>query len=289
MSSSTAGSYGSGNVGQESRRLYQILKKFNQRADGRIVIAAWFLSHDHPDHYNVIHNFAEEFSGRVTLENFVVSIPDDMDYSAKGLYSDLKKYGSGLKLIHPHSGQILRFCNTSFEILYTHEDFYPTEDFPIDPSSINELSIVMRMTVDGQTVLFPGDMEEDASGIVCSMYGDYLKSDIIQISHHGYNLSGGTKDFYNLVDPAVILWPTSVNNYTSWRYSEVNQHVLKNLYAEEILVADRSTKRIFLPYKPGVHKIEHWRFYEEKAGAGAEKLEVEDQYSGVYYPDSLVW
>jgi hypothetical protein len=39
------------------------------------------------------------------------------------------------------------------------------------------------------------------------MYGSTLKSDIMQIAHHGY--SGGSTTLYQNVDPSWTLWPTN--------------------------------------------------------------------------------
>ncbi len=43
------------------------------------------------------------------------------------------------------------------------------------------------MTVDGCRALFLGDSNVEESSILVARYGSYLKSDIIQVAHHGYN------------------------------------------------------------------------------------------------------
>ena len=71
----------------------------------------------------------------------------------------------------------------------------------------NNTSTVIRMTMDGSTVLFAADAEATVSALLVKMYGSALKSDVLQVNHHGY--SGGTIPFYNSVAPSYLLWTTS--------------------------------------------------------------------------------
>ena len=42
-------------------------------------------------------------------------------------------------------------------------------------------------------------------------YGAYLKSDLLQLSHHGAN--GACLDLYRLIDPAVCFWACSQRKF----------------------------------------------------------------------------
>ena len=57
----------------------------------------------------------------------------------------------------------------------------------------NSLSIVLRVSHAGKSVLLSGDAENDAWEIMANYYGNTLKSDFLKASHHGrdsgYNLS----------------------------------------------------------------------------------------------------
>ncbi len=80
----------------------------------------------------------------------------------------------------------------------------------------NNTSAVFRMTTGGKTVLFLGDAAEPA-GIMLKYYHDKhtadsnsyfsLKSDMVQMAHHGQN--GVAKNVYYAIDPDVALWPTA--------------------------------------------------------------------------------
>ncbi|MBR4308862.1 MAG: MBL fold metallo-hydrolase [Oscillospiraceae bacterium] len=80
--------------------------------------------------------------------------------------------------------------------------------------NFNESSTVFRMTVPGKTILITGDAAF-ACGVVLQKYHGTafdLKSDVVQVSHHGQ--AGLQKAVYTLVDADVALWPAP-----SWVYN----------------------------------------------------------------------
>ena len=82
-------------------------------------------------------------------------------------------------------------------------------------TNFNESSCVFRMTVPGKSILITGDAAF-ACGVVLQKYHKAgvinLKSDIVQVSHHGQQ--GLQKATYELIDADVALWPAP-----SWVYN----------------------------------------------------------------------
>ena len=111
-------------------------------------------------------------------------------------------YFKDAKKIVPHTGQKLTFCNTTFEIISTQESHAPNKI-----EWVNDASIILRMTSNGVKTLFLADAEAQTTNLLLNMYGNTLKSDIMQIAHHGY--SGGSTSLYQKVDPDWTLWPTN--------------------------------------------------------------------------------
>ena len=248
------GGYGMGDSetrGRDVTRLYNLLRAHNKRTDGKIVIAAWVLTHDHPDHTSVFHQFAQEYADRVTLEMLVLNAAGytGSSYLSTGpALEDLKQFGKTIPVFVPHTGQQFFIRNAGFEVLYTQEDTFPETPNTLGDNFINESSLVMRMTAGGQTILWTADMEDIASGILCGMYGEGLKSDIVQMAHHGYTASA-TEDFYRLVDPAVVLWPAKNEWFQSWSTTvSANIYLLNDLHVQEVVVADDRVKNLTLPY-----------------------------------------
>ena len=103
-------------------------------------------------------------------------------------------------------------------------------------SNINDTSIVIRMLADGQSVLFLNDLGAIGGRRLLATYGEALKSDIVQMAHHGQG--GVNKDVYQAIDATVHLWPTPV-----WVWQNADQiyqidEVRKWLYGKNFLEAD---------------------------------------------------
>ena len=241
-------------------RLYNLLNKLNERPDGKIVIAAWILTHSHQDHYVVFSNFCNKYGSKVTIEQHISNVPDTIvrynsgnpgGHMEDGTYDAAKASVGGFKQVKPYTGMKFWVRNAEIDILYTHEALYP-EVLRI----FNNSTMVMKMTIGGQEIMWLGDIQNEGSNVICDMYGNTLKSDIVQVSHHGS--TGATKEFYSLIDPAVAFWPTSASSYkkqtagtsTSSAYV-VDYYLAKELNVVDIFVAQPDNISITLPFKPG--------------------------------------
>ena len=187
-------------------RIYRCLSENNKRADGRIIIAAWFISHPHVDHYGAVESFFNHYTNDVTLE-YVIANPYSTEMTTDGashwmlttLPSILTK--TRAKLIKPHAGQVLTFCNTELEVMFTHENLYPAK-----LNDANNASTVLRMHQNEHTALFTGDICTSACNRMVKLYGEAMKSEIFQVNHHGH--SGGTWGLYEMAtyEDSYVLW-----------------------------------------------------------------------------------
>ncbi len=243
-----------GGYTQDALPLYNYLKKHNQSADGKIHIAAWFVSHPHADHYGAIKPFLTNYGSDVEVEYFVANAAslDRIGLSSNWLLDVLPSLltQTGAKLIKPHPGQVLTFCNTEFEILLTHENL-PKAALVSDE---NNTSTVVRMWENGHSILMTMDASQEASGKMVSLYADALKSDLFQVNHHGYG--GGTQDLFEAAGAQYILWTcsqgafdkrTSGQKYEFMALSAVipNKWIFDSVGgAENCLVADHIIEQI---------------------------------------------
>ncbi|MBR4308363.1 MAG: MBL fold metallo-hydrolase [Oscillospiraceae bacterium] len=98
----------------------------------------------------------------------------------------------------------------------------------------NNTTSVFRMTTMGQSVLFLGDAAEP-EGLMLKYFHDKnaansgtyfsLKSDIVQMAHHGQNAV--PKSVYVAIDPDIALWPTPDWVYTPSSSSELTTNYTK--------------------------------------------------------------
>ena len=173
----------------------RVYKALRQLESGKIVIAAWFISHPHGDHYPAFIDFIRDHYGDddVKIECLVHNYVHHGLYNITGsagvenngrdvelLYDSLAQYAHDLPIIKAHTGQILELGCARAEILYTIEDLVPQRI-----RNINNTSMVVRAELCGHKIMMLGDTCYDSAPLMIDMWGDYLRSDIMQIAHHG--------------------------------------------------------------------------------------------------------
>jgi hypothetical protein len=237
----------------------------------KITVAAWILTHAHSDHVeafcslyknglananitveNLIYNFAVKDAYIVPMSGTTNSTRDESD----GWGSVQNAKLPGTNVIKAHSGQLYHYGDATVEMLYTFEDCLPRA---LD--EFNTTSLVCRVTLGGQTIMILGDSSERTSSILTSNFGSYLKSDIVQLAHHGYR--GGTAGLYQAIDAPVLLWPSGWEAVPSMAKKAYNKAAID--IATDVFVASNTIHDLILPYTPVGNKAaaliepDNWR------------------------------
>lgn len=229
------------NTEAEAKNLYSILTENNPLA-GKPVISAWFITHMHIDHYGALLKFAGLYSNKVSVKGFFYNFPsqtvDDVTAKTIATVEKAMKYWSDTKLYSKiHSGMVLGFAGATVEILCTHEDvnqsYYEknsswlSTSYDLTSNNFNDdgnnTSTVMRFNIAGQKIMFLADAEGGSGGgesktLTGTYTGSYLKSDIMQMSHHGFT-DGVKAALIESIDPDVILWPMDIICYSNGEIS----------------------------------------------------------------------
>ncbi|MBR2615559.1 MAG: GNAT family N-acetyltransferase, partial [Clostridia bacterium] len=159
----------------------------------RPVIAAWILSHAHCDHFHCCHRFLARYGHEVEVEKFFLNFPeyDDEAHFAEMipethssprvnvplLWEQIRR--SRAKVYTPHSGQ-------SYTVGDAQLLFFAAMDETIHcAKKINASSLVFRMSLGGQTILWTSDVSSSVSRLP-ERYGNELRADILQVPHHGF-------------------------------------------------------------------------------------------------------
>lgn len=231
-----------------------ILEVLQSNAPDRehITIAAWILTHSHIDHTGAFLQFSEQYANRVELKQVITNFPSIQDAEAfreawniRRTKEALHRFWKGTHYAKAHTGDVLTIADAQVEFLYTQEDLVrqylalPNEEF-------NNSSLFLRVHIAGQTVLLAGDTEETANGIICAMYGDALKSDLLQVCHHGGR--GGTRELYRLIDPEVAFFCTTEALFPKYLSLDYNHALVYEQHLKEVYNASESTYTFSLPY-----------------------------------------
>ncbi len=180
-------------------------------------IAMWIFSHPHMDHIGLASGGFLEYchSNGIHIESFAYNFGDQLNTTDShsnqvfALEMILEELFPNATIYTPHAGQIYYFKGMTIEILATEEEFYPFES--TEPAvTQNHLCMTWRVILDnGKTVMFLADNTQQINAQLAKVYREYLKSDILQVAHHGE--TGGDTNCYKYIDPDICLWACSYN------------------------------------------------------------------------------
>ena len=254
---------------EEVDHLWDVLMS-QYEGDDKPVIAAWFITHPHSDHFGGFAKFMDKYGHKVELESILYNWALEsmsQPVSASNDLSDFNRiidtYRDNVKIITPRTGQRYVYADAVFDVLYVCEDLYP-ERIP----NVNDTSLVMRMELAGRRVLWLGDIQGQGTDCMCRRFPtETFQCEIFQVGHHGYN--GGSDELHRKADPKVLLWPCPNFWFPVVRLWESNDYLIHSPNIRTTIVSGQAetvldmTKPIadFMPY-PRVGEGEV--IYEEK-------------------------
>ena len=231
----------------EHKHLYEIILKQHQDSGkgGKPVIAAWFLTHAHGDHYGNFKKFAETYCPQyVTIESAVWNMgTSESNPSLQGIAASIrtffKNYLSKTQVYFARTGQRYNIANVTVDVLFT------PDDLDIGTAE-NNSSCYFKITVDNnQTIMITGDSEAKAADYMSKRYAaGGLASDIMQQAHHGY--WAGSVELYKLINPEVVFWPSPARWYYAL-YDDTFDRAWGSLASNKwITVESQKVKQIIL-------------------------------------------
>ncbi len=196
-----------GNTGDADYLLEFLKDKTNSE---KVNIDAWFFSHVHSDHVNAFVALAnsrrDEFCVKKVLFNFPSrELVAEYDYTDSTVltmdefYKAVEELDTEVVILQNKDEYF--FGDVRFEVLLVND-----ESFMRNSNVVNNSCSIVRMEVEEQTVLFLGDAGVEQGRTLLDMYGEKLRSDFVQMAHHGQN--GVEKEVYEAIKPKACLWPT---------------------------------------------------------------------------------
>lgn len=216
-----------GGLGEDAKNLLKYIQNHDNKVD------YWFLTHNHNDHAGAFVEIMK--SDDVQVDNIYVSLNEKEWYQvneptraefSEALIDTLNEEKIKDKVKSPELNEIINIDDINVEILGIRNP-----EFTENPG--NEQSMVIKFDTGKTKLLILGDTGEKSSEKLLLNQKDKLKSDIVQMAHHGQ--AGATEELYKEVNPTICLWPTpewlwnndNGNGYGSgnWKTLEVRKWI----------------------------------------------------------------
>lgn len=252
--------YGTDNT-STAPQLMEYMRKNNTFTDGKVHIAAIFISHPHPDHMNGIKHLADAYGSEIVCDAVMYNLvsvdmqsvlsTDTLNARQNEINAAAKKMGASVYCVR--AGQQFTLSGTQFQVLFTPDEL---GDYPLTGKNskgesdtnydINNSSVILTMLESGQSVTFMGDCRGGEATKLRSMYTRGFPGDIMEVAHHGFNVVA-TLDLYDMAHPSVLLWPIRRGSMDTSR-SFVKQ-LLAAKYVKQHFYEDEQVE-LTLPYNP---------------------------------------
>ncbi len=246
----------------DSNKLMNILREQSPEGTEKPVIAAWILTHSHNDHIGVFNEFADDFHDQVVIEGIYYNYPptNRMTESHSRFMSALENYYADVPTYRSITGQKYYIRNAVIDMLFSYEDHLPQTFNGGGMSDLNQASLMFKIDIEGQSIMITGDGCDTGMQQMVLCYGDYLKSDIFQMAHHGQN---GLVDFNIKVDPTYVILPVAFPAYeTHYTKIDANCWLVDSKNVRQFIDFAKTNVTIPLPYNPAddeiIDRIPNW-------------------------------
>lgn len=188
-----------GGFPQDAAYLRGFLADLGNRVD------AWIITHPHDDHAGALNDLLkaqrdlkiDRIYESVCSRDWYTKVELDCLSFTEEFYGNVDK--SGIPVTDVQPGMKFVVDGVRFMVLGVKNPEFTANAY-------NESSIVVKMFTAKTSVLFLGDLGvEGGKKILAGPYAKYVKSDYVQMAHHGQN--GVNEDFYKAVSPKYCLTP----------------------------------------------------------------------------------
>jgi len=212
--------------------LYEITETSKNEA---LRVSFWYFTHPDGDHTGLINTLISYLKSNglkpMEIEAMGFNFPSiranetvEKGNAPYNMIENINTNYSGMPYLKLHTGTVFNVKELKFEVLGTVENLVEATG-TINPGyDTNDTCALVRFSFGGKSVMIAGDVGNDLGSVrwYTALYApEYLKSDILQASHHGYNL---TTTLNSSCDPEYVLISNSAE-YLSTRKEKYQYYI----------------------------------------------------------------
>lgn len=192
--------------------IMRLMRELTAAPEGeKIRIAAWFCTHAHDDHMDFFAKLLRFYSDQLTVERVIFNFPANEHYvlmpQTHILLERLHAFCPDVKYLKAHTGQRFTLAGVTCEVLLTHEDASGMTGRETI-GRFNDTSTVLKVSFDGTSFIFLGDMDDGAERVILSHFTERtLRCSGVQVAHHMIN---SLQKIYFVIQPDVMLVPQHI-------------------------------------------------------------------------------
>ena len=243
----------------QAHEIYATMDKMTKEAGvDEIVIAGWYFSHPHWDHIGGFIPFCDLYGDKVTLEKVIFNWPNQktlqemidkpgqkMSHYIEVMQDSIAKC-DGAQMVEAHAGQTFYMRDAVINVLNTWEVQTEWSDSWFSVNEGNS-GTIYTVEIGGERIMMLGDCGKSSKDSMLDLYSaEFLKSDFLQIAHHGYN--GFTKPLNERIAADAVLWTNDV----------LSSSAVASNFDNPPAIFYHQNKKITLISLPHTGEVEYW-------------------------------
>jgi competence protein ComEC len=212
-------------------------------------IDALVLTHAHSDHIGG----APSVIGSIPVGKIYMPCSDIPSVTSSNLQSFIQHKKIPLEFLS--AGMQIALCeNTRLYVVYPSGVSMRSSIGYFRPN-LNNTSVVLRLCCGSYSILFMGDAEDVVEQQLCEDYGEFLRSSVIKVAHHG-SINASTDSFISTVKPTYAVVSVGKSNKFGHPSADVLERYRRN--AVHVERTDEQGAVVFHITPDSVWKVD-WR------------------------------
>lgn len=183
-------------------------------------IRLWYFTHSDSDHTGFAHKFLKYMKDNghkaPIIDTFAFNFPSaranqtlSKDADSNELIKYIRDNYASSNYLKLHVGMVFNIAEVQAEVLGTHENIVGTNGLLPSNYNTNDTCSMLRFSFGGKSFLMNGDIGKSQGDYIKIYPADYLKSDVLQVAHHGIDMLTKIDKACN---PTYALIPNGIEN-----------------------------------------------------------------------------